>query len=155
MIVEITSCAPVAAFSQPAIPPHSAPRPSRRGSATITCSRCGIPPNDEPAQTAAIEADDVLALPADVEQARPERVRDRQAREHQRRRQQQRLLEVLGRDRPVLGRDPREQPVQPRAVEDRLVGREGVRAREQDDDAADAKASSAVTTGTTTPPPRT
>ena len=81
-------------------------------------------------------ADDVLALAADVEQAGAERERHGQPDENQRRRQDQRLLQVQRRERPVLGGDPREEPVQPRALEDRLVGRERARAREGDDDGA-------------------
>ena len=74
-------------------------------------------------------ADDVLALAADVEQAGAEGERDGEADEDQRRRQQQRLLQVERRDRAVLAGDPREEPVQPAALEDRVVGLERVRAR--------------------------
>ena len=84
-----------------------------------------------------VGADEVLALAADVEQAAAERERHRQAGEDQRRRDDQRLLEVEGGDGAVLLADPREEPVQPGALEDRPVGLDRVLAGERDDEAAD------------------
>nr|WP_228431015.1 hypothetical protein [Baekduia soli] len=81
-------------------------------------------------------ADGVLALAADVEQAGAEGVGDGQADEDQRRGDQQRLLEVDRRRVAVGARGPREQPLQARAVEDRLVGVDRVVARGQHDQAA-------------------
>ena len=130
MIVVITSLAPVVAFSTPAIPPTTAPRGAGRDRCEHDVQeRSACPSNDEPTQTADERADEVLALAADVEQAAAERERDRQAGEDQRRRHDQRLLQVQRRDGAVLGADPREEPVQPGAVEDRLVGRDRVVAR--------------------------
>ena len=54
MIVEITSLAPVTAFSTPAIPPHSAPASAAAMTATAMCSTDGMWANDEPTHTAAI-----------------------------------------------------------------------------------------------------
>ena len=53
MIVEITSCAPVVAFSRPAIPPHTAPATHAATTANSTCSSFGDPASDDPAHTAA------------------------------------------------------------------------------------------------------
>src|SRR5215208_4850615 len=103
---------------------------------------------------------EVLAVAADVEEAAPERERDGEARQHERRPEQQRLLEVRrGLRGDVVGvpREPDapvaegqadrvapdvEEPVQPRAAEDRAVRLERVAdasRRQQHDDAADEK----------------
>ena len=54
-----------------------------------------MPANDEPIQTADVEADEVLALAADVEHPAAERERDREPGQDQRRRLEQRLREVV------------------------------------------------------------
>src|SRR5690348_7107997 len=48
MIVEITSFAPVVAFSRPAMPAQIAPPMHARTSTSTTCRTCGIPPNFDP-----------------------------------------------------------------------------------------------------------
>ena len=58
-----------------------------------------MPAHDEPTQTGDDRAGDVLALPADVEEAAAERERDREPGEDQRRRQDQRLRQVVRRER--------------------------------------------------------
>ena len=83
------------------------------------------------------EADPVLALPADVEEAAAEGERDRDSGQDERRHQDERLLEVVRGVLARLARHPREEPVQAGALEDRLVGRDRVRAGDQDDEAAD------------------
>ena len=137
MIVVITSLAPVVAFSRPAMPPHTRSRRARPDHADhdVRQRRHRVERRAEP--DGHVGADEVLALAADVEQAAAERERDRQAGEDQRRRDDQRLLEVEGGDDAVVLADPREEPVQPGAVEDRPVGRDRVLARERDDEAAD------------------
>ena len=51
MIVEITSLAPVLAFRNPAIPPHSAPASVPSTIASRMWRKPGSPSNDEPTQT--------------------------------------------------------------------------------------------------------
>ena len=83
-------------------------------------------------------ADEVLALAADVEHAAAEGERDREPREHERRRHEQRLLQVEAATTRVVVGDPREEPVQSCALEDRAVGRQRVLARgHEHDEAAD------------------
>ena len=94
MIVLITSCAPVVALSNPAMPAQTAPAAQAATIASRMWRKLGMSANDEPTHTAAIGPDDVLAVAADVEQARPERERHREASEDQRRGDDQRLLEV-------------------------------------------------------------
>jgi hypothetical protein len=65
---------------------------------------------------------DVLALAADVEEAAAEGERDGEAGQDQRRRHDQRLLEVQSSEVALFALHPREEPVQPGPVEDRLVG---------------------------------
>src|ERR671924_379799 len=86
--------------------------------------------------------DDVLTLDADVEEAAAEGEGDGEAAEDQRRRDDQRLLEVeAGAEALPAGirpLDPREEPVQAGAIEDRAVGVERVLpGREEDDESAD------------------
>ena len=52
MIVVITSCAPVAAFSTPAIDPQNAPAAQAAAIASRMWRTLGIPSNDEPTHTA-------------------------------------------------------------------------------------------------------
>ena len=155
MIVVITSWAPTVAFRKPAIPAQAAPASAARAIATTMCSLPPRPAHEEPTQTDDHRADDVLALAADVEHAAAERERDREAGEHERRGDQQRLLQVVGRlrldivdvpgepDRGVgerhaeLVRADLEEPAQAGAVEDLLVGRQGVVAGRRDHDPAD------------------
>ena len=85
-MVVMTSLAPVIARSAPEIPAHAAPAIVANSMHSTTWMPCGIPSHDEPAQTATIEPDDVLALAADVEQPRAERVADGEAQQDQRRR---------------------------------------------------------------------
>ena len=80
MIVEITSCAPTVAFRKPAIPAQSAPQSAPATAAKRTWRNGFRPSNEEPIQTARTAPDDVLALPADVEEAAAERERDGEAR---------------------------------------------------------------------------
>ena len=54
MIVVITSCAPVVAFSNPAMPPQAAPASVAAIIAMITCSGPGRPENQIPNCTAVI-----------------------------------------------------------------------------------------------------
>ena len=102
MIVEITSWAPTAAFSSPAIPAQTAParvasddrehdvqQPRHAG------ERRADPHGD-------VGADEVLALAADVEQPAAEGEGDREAGEDQRRGGDQRLLEVERRGRALV-----------------------------------------------------
>ena len=91
MIVEITSCAPVVAFRKPAIPAQAAPasvarrpRAGRAAGSAMLDEVDADPVRDD-------EADEVLALAADVEHAAAEREGDREAGEDQRRRLQERL----------------------------------------------------------------
>ena len=135
MIVEITSLAPVAAFRRPAIPAHKPPATAAATIANMMWSTAGIPANEEPIQTATIAPDGVLALAADVEHAGAERERDREADEEQRCGLDQRLLEVARRGRALGSADPREQPVEAGAVEDRLIRRERIVARREHDQA--------------------
>ena len=137
MIVEITSLAPVVAFRKPAIPPHSPPTTAPASSATTMCSQPGSESSDDADVDPGVGADEVLAVAADVEQAGAEREGDREAGEDQRRGDDQRLLQVERGERAVVARDPRQQPVQPGALEDRPVGVDRVGAGERDDDAAD------------------
>ena len=88
-------------------------------------------------------ADDVLALPPDVEEPAAERKRDGEAREDEDRELDQRLLEVPGSHAQFVtritdgaGRVPRKEPVEPRTVEDLLVRRQWVLAAEDEDDQA-------------------
>ena len=99
------------------------------------------------------DADEVLALAADVEEAATERERDREARQGERRREDQHLLEVVGvvvhdgrvppeEDVGVRERDVDvvvaevDEPRQPCAGDDSLVDLPRVVARRRDDDAA-------------------
>src|SRR5919108_406655 len=83
-------------------------------------------------------ADDVLALPADVEEAAAEGEGHREPGQDERHRQDERLLQVQRRAEPLGPVHPWEEPVQPRAVEDLLVGPERVLAgRDEDDEPAD------------------
>ena len=84
-----------------------------------------------------VGADEVLALAADVEQPAAEGEGDREPGEDQRGGEDQRLLQVQRRGRALVAGDPREDPVQPGAVEDRLVGRDRVVAGEEDHQAGD------------------
>ena len=138
MIVEITSLAPVRRLQQAGdARPQPAGEQRRRAIASTTCRSAGVPSRRGADVDRGERADEVLALAADVEQAGAERERDRQAGEDQRRGQDQRLLQVQRGERPVVARDPREQPVQAGAVEDRLVGVDRVGAGRQHDEAAD------------------
>ena len=101
MIVEITSLAPVVARSSAGDARPTPRRPEQAATiASRMCSTPGMTANDEPTQTAKYDADEVLALAADVEQAAAERERDREAGEDQRRGHDQRLLKVQRRRRP-------------------------------------------------------
>ena len=96
MIVVITSWAPDVArrnAGDPS-PDHAAEDPG--GEPSRTCSGRGRPEQMRPDEERRHEADPVLALAADVEQAAPEGECDRQRGQDQRRRHAQRLLEVLG-----------------------------------------------------------
>ena len=53
MIVEITSLAPVVAFSRPASPPHTAPAAQAATIASTMCGTAAMLVKDEPTQTAA------------------------------------------------------------------------------------------------------
>ena len=55
MIVEITSLAPVVALRKPAIPAQNAPARTAASIEIRTCGRAGMPANEEPTHTAAIE----------------------------------------------------------------------------------------------------
>ena len=55
MIVEITSWAPTVAFSSPAIPAHTAPANAAASTASAMCRSFGVPPSEDPTQTAANE----------------------------------------------------------------------------------------------------
>ena len=86
-------------------------------------------------------ANDVLPLSADVEEAAAKGERDGETGEDEDREINQRRLEVRRIHAELVawitdgtGRVPREQPVEPRTVEDRLVRREGVLAAEDEDD---------------------
>ena len=88
-------------------------------------------------------ADDVLALPADVEEPAAEGEGHGQAREDEDGELDQRLLEVAGSHAELVaripdgaGRVPRKEPVEPRAVEDLPVRRQRVLAAEDEDDQA-------------------
>ena len=83
------------------------------------------------------EADPVLALPANVEEPASESESHRDTGQDQRRHQDERLLEIVRRGIASIAGDPREEPVETRALEDGLVGAHRVVAREQDDKAAD------------------
>ena len=137
MIVEITSWAPGDGLQQARDrPPGRASEAGRHhreqdvGQGGHRRER-GADPDGE------VGADEVLALAADVEEAAAEGEGDRQAGEDQRRRGEQRLLEVQLGDDPVVLADPREEPVEPGAVEDRLVGLDRVAAGGEHDEAAD------------------
>ena len=129
MIVEITSLAPVLRLQEardPA-PERAGQRAEHHREQDVQEARQPVERRADP--DAEVEPDPVLALAADVEQAGAERVGDRHAGEDQRRREDQRLLEVQRRERAVLGGDPGEEPVEPGALEDRLVGAERARSR--------------------------
>ena len=122
------------------------------------CRKAGQPGQRRADPDGHDRAGEVLALPADVEHPAAERERDGEPGEDERHPDDQRLLQVDRRQRlevvhvprePDVGvgeRDPKlvgpdlEEPVQPRAFEDRLVGVERVLpGRGQDDEAADQK----------------
>ena len=95
MIVEITSWAPTVALRTPAIPAHTAPasvasdeREEDVRQRAHAGERDADPVRDE-------QADEVLALAADVEHAATEREGDGKAGEDQRARLQERLREVV------------------------------------------------------------
>ena len=85
MIVEITSCAPTVGLQE-----AGDPGPDRAGERRGDDRRAGraaaaaIDAHEEPIQFATIEADEVLALAADVEHAAAERERDGEAGEDER-----------------------------------------------------------------------
>ena len=83
------------------------------------------------------EPDPVLALATDVEQPASEGEGNGQRRQHERRHHDEGLLEVHRRVRALAPLHPGEEPVQPGAVEDRLVGGERVVARDRDDQSPD------------------
>ena len=136
MIVVITSWAPTVALRKPAIPAQIAPAsvaaddPEQDVRERRHARQRGADPDRD------VEADEVLALAADVEHAAAERERDREPGQDQRRRLQQRLREVVRRGVDRVGRRV-EEPVQAGAVEDVAVGGERVVAGRGDDDAAD------------------
>ena len=81
MIVVITSWAPTVALRKPAMPAQIAPASVAAPIAEQDVRRASpCPANDEPIQTPTNEADEVLALAADVEHAAAERERDGEAR---------------------------------------------------------------------------
>ena len=84
MIVLITSCAPVVAFRNPAMPAQNAPAAHAARIASTMWRTLGMSANEEPTQTAAIEPTMYWPVAADVEEAGPERERHRQAGEDQR-----------------------------------------------------------------------
>ena len=96
MIVEITSWAPTVAFRKPAIPAQIAPARVAPPIARRTCGSAAHPGEVGADPVRDEEADEVLALPADVEHAGAERERDREPAEDERRRLQERLREVVG-----------------------------------------------------------
>ena len=93
------------------------------------------------------QPDPELALTADVEEAAAERERDRERREDERRCDEQRLLEVAGRVIARLAGDPGEEPVEARALEDRLVGGDRVLAVDRNDEPADEERKSGRSDG--------
>ena len=104
------------------------------------CSGPFMRRNDEPTQSAKIEPTRYWPWPPMLK--RPQRKPTETARpaEHERGRQQERLLQVRRGERAVGAAHPREEPVEPAAVEDRAVGRERVRARREHDEPADREA---------------
>ena len=136
MIVVITSLVPATAFSRPAMPAHTATEHDAREPRHDHVQQRGHPVERGADPDGEDRADDELALAADVEQAAAERERHRQAGEDQRRRDDQRLLEVQRREDAVVLRQPREDPVEAGALEDRRVGLDRVVAGDQHHQAA-------------------
>ncbi len=91
-MVVMTSCAPVAALSQPAIDAHRRPGDQRPAiSASGRWMTDGRPVNDEADEHRGHAAEQQLALGADVEQAGPEAEREAEPGKDERRRRGQRL----------------------------------------------------------------
>ena len=86
MIVEITSLAPVVAFSKPAMPAHTAPATTAASDREHDVQERRHAVERRADEDRGERADEVLALAADVEQAGAEGERDREAGEDQRRR---------------------------------------------------------------------
>jgi hypothetical protein len=95
------------------------------------------PHEDVPQVERGQKADEILALTADVEHPAAEGERDRERGEDERRRDDQRLLEVERRAEALVALHPREEPVEPRTREDRLVRGERVVSRRDHHEAAD------------------
>ena len=81
-------------------------------------------------------ADDVLPLPADVEQPAAECERDGQSCEDEHRELDECLLEIARGDAWIGARLPGEEPVEPRSVEDRPVGGERILSADHEHDQA-------------------
>ncbi len=126
MIVVITSCAPTLAFRIPAIPPQIAPAriAARMREQDVQRARHSL--EVRPDQQRRDQPDPELSLAADVEEPAAEGERDGDRGQDQRRRHEERLLEVAGRLGSGLAGDPREEPVEPGALEDRPVRRPGL-----------------------------
>ena len=137
MIVVITSWAPTVAFRKPAIPAQTAPAAAAPATASRMCAgRRHVDERDaDPVRE--IEADQVLAVAADVEHAAAEGEGDGEAGQDQRRRLQQRLAEVVGGRVGDVGVRRVREPVQAGAVEDVPVGLDRVVAGAEDEEAAD------------------
>ena len=95
MIVEITSWRPTVAFRKPAIPAQSRAGERRGADREQDVRQRGHAREADADPVRDDEADEVLALPADVEHPAAEGEGDREAGEDQRRRLEQRLGEVV------------------------------------------------------------
>ena len=127
MIVVITSWAPTAAFRYPGDPAPDEARAGRGEEREEDVQRPAACPRGASRRRARRQADRELALAADVEHPAPEGERDRERRQHQRCGDDQRLLEVACRPPGAPANRARvEDVVEPRALEDRLVGAERV-----------------------------
>ena len=133
----MTSWAPDGGLEEAGDARPDRPAEYRADAADEDVQRARHPDEDVPEVERRQEADEVLALAADVEHPAAEREGDCERRQDERRRDDQRLLEVERGAEALVSLHPREEPAQPGAGEDCLVGGEGVVAGRDDDEAAD------------------